>query len=301
MPNIAAILEGPALRLNILNRAMAQPWAMRKESLALITQLILAGDSPKTRSVMTETGPATQAAQPGYVPFNEETWFVASGDSLPAVPENTYVFLVWGTLGRGWTSWERWIFDAIEVDELISAIQKTPEGSKCVLWFRSPGGIVTGIPETAAALRKLGAKRQLVAFSDELCASAAEWLACQCGTIYGTPTSDWGSIGVYLAFYDYCAMLEQIGVKLELFRSGQFKGRGLMGLALSDADREQLQAGVMEMFQQFTADVLRNRAIPDEAMQGQTHRGKAALAVNLVDGFFPSAADFFNAIAKGKI
>ena len=169
-----------------------------------------------------------------------------------------------------------------------------------MLWFRSPGGIITGIPETAAALRQAGKTRRLIAFTDDLCASAAYWLASQCEQIVATPTAEVGSIGVYIALYDFVEYLSQRGVRLELFRAGDQKALGLMGKPLSDKDRAYLQANVDAGYRLFTRDVTNMRAIDVPHMQGQTLNNKAALDANLVDRFVPSAQAFFTALAKGK-
>jgi protease-4 len=315
----------PALNLPLLSRVLAQPWAVRREILATFTQAILtdAGAFPQRKNLVTAvTKPVRSSAdtsfnvwqwdgeevvcQPlktsaGYTILNFEGLAADRRGALPSVPENVNVFLVWGPLGRGWTMVDRWWFDAIEVDELTASLAATAEGSTNVLWFRSPGGIVTGIPETAAELRRLGKTRRLLAFTDELCASAAYWLAAQCERIVATPTADVGSIGVYLAFYDFCAYLEKAGVKLELFKAGDLKGTGLMGNPLDDAARAHLQAGVAESYRQFTKDVTNMRKLDDATMQGQCLTGKGALAANLIDAFAPSAASFFAALGKGKI
>lgn len=298
MPRPAARSDTSGFKLSLLNRVMAQPWAIRRESLDLITQMIISSETPVTRKVQSWDGEEReQASQPGYIPLSDEAWEVASAGNLPQLPPNHYVFLIWGTLGRAWSTWERWLFDAVEVDELTAALTNSPAGSVNHLWFRSPGGIVTGIPETAQAMRRIQETKTLNAFSDDLCCSAAYWLASQCGQIHGTPTAFFGSIGVYSASYDYCKMLEDLGIKLELFRSGQFKGRGLMGLPLSDADRSQLQAQVMEMFGLFTADILDFRKITEDDMQGQAIRGQEAMRANLLDTFHESAAAYFASLS----
>ena len=188
------------LNLSLLSRILSQPWAIRKDTLCTWTPALFNGQF-EARVAAVESRERTFAA--GVIPLSEEGECAAERSSFPAMPEGLTTILVWGVLGRGWTELDRWYLDAIEVDELTAAIAATPEGSTVVLWFRSPGGIVTGIPETAGELRRLGKTRRLLAFTDDLCASAAYWLAAQCEQIVATPTADVGSIGVYLAFYDF--------------------------------------------------------------------------------------------------
>lgn len=302
------------MKLQLLNRILATPWAARRESLSLLTQLVIAGDKFSNRApelsttigtgnftLLTADGTAKALdIQRGYTPLNWEAAYAANG-ALPQMPAGVHSILVWGILGRGWTMTDKYWLDAIDVDDLTNAIAAVPEGDTCVLWFRSPGGIVTGIAEAAATIRKLRTKRRILAFTDDLCASAAMWLAAQCERIDSTPSAELGSIGVYLAYYDWCQYLENAGIKLELFKAGALKGTGLQGNPLDAAARQHLQEGVDEWYRLFTADVLRNREIDPDHMQGQTLTGKAALAANFADAFFPSAADYLTAIEKGKV
>jgi len=240
-------------------------------------------------------------AQIGYTPLNWETWMAADNETLPPVPPGVTVIMVWGMLGRGWSYFDRYYLDAIEVDELIAAIEATPEGSTVVLWFRSPGGIISGVPETAAALRELRESRKILAWTDDLCASAAYWLAAQCSRVDATQTADVGSIGVYIAFYDWTEYLAKSGIKLELFKAGRMKAMTLPGNPLSEEESDSLQALVDIGYKMFTEDVLLNREIDTETMQGQTFRGQAAIDASLVDGVWSSSSSYFRGLAEGAI
>jgi signal peptide peptidase SppA len=180
--------------------------------------------------------------------------------------------------------------DAIEVDELVAAVENAPT-KKVVLWFRSPGGITTGIPEAAAALRQ--SSKQVVAFTDDLCASAAYWLAAQCAGIHSTGTARLGSIGVYIAFYDFCGYLEQQGIKLELFKAGLHKAMGVPGNPLSEQDSGLLQARVDDSYRRFCEEVTMNREIDKASMQGQTFEGEDAKRAHLTDKLWHGAPSFF--------
>lgn len=301
------------MNLALLSRVLAQPWAIRREHLATLTQLVIGGEALRPKSdtswnVRQYDWDKDQIVnepiktQAGYTVFNIEGIYADRRGTLPAAPANVTVLLVWGVLGRAWSEADRWWLDAIDVDEIMAAIDQAPEGSTIVLWFRSPGGIITGIPETAEAMRKAARKgKRLLAFTDDLCASAAYWLASQCESIHATPTAAIGSIGVYIAFYDWCEYLAKAGIKLELFKAGSMKALGLPGAELTDEQGAHLQAAVDEGYRQFTKDVLRNRDLEKQTMQGQCLDGDNAKAANLVDVFWPSAAAFFAALGKGRI
>jgi len=294
------------INLPLLSRILTQPWALRRETLIATAQGILAGQPLKPQADSTWNVGGWDAdgnyvrkpfpTQPGYTACSFEGIYASLRGTLPPVPQGKHVILVWGTLGRAWGEGERYWFDAIEVDEIVTAIEARPAGERIVLWFRSPGGITTGIDEAARQIRTLAQSRDIVAFTDDLCASAAYWLAAQCDSIHATPTAAIGSIGVYLAFYDYTDYLAKNGIKLELFKEGTLKAIGLPGNPLDEAARAHLAAGVAEAYAAFTAAVTAMRAIADEHMQGQCLQGAAALTANLADSVnWPSAAAFLAA------
>lgn len=307
------------LNLSLLSRVLSQPWAIRRETLVTLTQALLSGDSQNPPAALRDVARHRPSADTswnvlqwsddgqlvrapvkmtsGYTAFNFEGLYADLRGALPALPENLHVMLLWGTLGRGWTQEDRWWMDPIDVDEVVNAVAKTPEGSTVILWFRSPGGIVTGVGEAASALRALAKTRRLIAFTDDLCASAAYWLAAQCEEIVATPSAEVGSIGVYLAFYDFCGMLEQAGIKLELFRAGALKGIGIPGNPLDAAARDHLAKGVEEWAVKFKSAVTDMRKLDDSTMQGQCLLGSNAFDANLVDNFATSAAAFFASFA----
>lgn len=302
------------LNLPLLHRVVAQPWAIKRDSLRLFTRLILEGGdsflntSPvggaRTDMTALKTKRLARAKAGQYMPLNFESDYAENSDSLPQLddPEGgLYVVMPWGVLGRAWSVTEKMWLDAVDCDDMITAIAATPEGSTVVLWFRSPGGVISGIPEAAAQLRQLGKSRRLLAFTDDMCCSAAYWLAAQCSEIHATPTADLGSIGVYIAMYDYTAAMEQSGISLQLFKAGSMKAMGIAGNPLSDEECQHLQETVDDTYDQFAEDVTDNRLISRETMQGQSLRGKEALAANLADKFWPSSSAFFTALGKGRI
>lgn len=252
-----------------LDRLLAQPWAIRPETLAVMTQHVLSD---------------RLAADP--MPVKRPTVAKAGVGVLP----------IHGVLGRGWDEIDKLFFGAVDVDDLMADIEAMPEGQPLVMWFRSPGGIISGIPEFASFLRDQRQTRRITAFTDDLCCSAAYWLAAQADKIIATPTASVGSIGVYIAFYDFTEYLAKAGIKLELFKAGAFKAMGVAGAPLLDEHREMLQADVDLGYKQFTADVLANRNVTSDTMQGQTFGGAAAKRANLVDGFARSFSDFIRSI-----
>ena len=155
----------------------------------------------------------------------------------------------------------------------------------------SPGGTVAGTPELASAVSALDKKKPVYAFSSGLMASAAYWIASQARAIYATPSAQVGSIGVVQAVVDRSAAINAAGIKVEVFSVGKYKAMGAPGTPLTDDQRELIQSNLAEIAGEFHAAVLaKGRAIPPEAMEGQTFSGKQAQRHNLA-GMVPDRAE----------
>jgi len=146
----------------------------------------------------------------------------------------------------------------------------------------SPGGTVAGTPELAATVKSINERKPVYAFSSGLMCSAAYWIASQARAIYATPSARVGSIGVVQAVIDDTAALDAKGIKVEVFSVGKYKAMGAPGTMLTDDQRELINSNLAETAGEFHSAVLvRGRAIPAEAMEGQTFSGRQAQRFNL--------------------
>lgn len=278
--------------ISMQRRIAAQPWCVSPDILEFLSRWCVTGSEPEDRPE-----PTWAIRTAGYTGFNLEGF---NAGTLPDVPSGWHVSLVWGMLGRAWSAAEKYWLDAIEVDDLVADIENAPE-KNIVLWFRSPGGVSSGMPETVAAIRELAMRKNIVAFTDDVMASAAYWLASAADKIIATPTAQVGSIGVYTAFYDYSRMIENAGIDLELFKAGRLKAMGIPGKPLTDAERELIQDRVDMVYEEFTASVTARRDVHCDSMQGQTFDGKEAQYRGLIDGQAQSAKAFFASLGKTRI
>jgi signal peptide peptidase SppA len=178
-----------------------------------------------------------------------------------------------------------------EISEALREAAARPDIKAVFLNIDSPGGTVAGTPELAAAVASLDKQKPVYAFSSGLMASAAYWIASQARAIYATPSAQVGSIGVVQAVVDSSAAIDKAGIKVEVFSVGKYKAMGAPGTALTDDQRELIQSNLAEIAVEFHDAVLsRGRAIPAEAMEGQTFSGKQAQRHNLA-GMVPDRAE----------
>jgi len=170
-------------------------------------------------------------------------------------------------------------FEQVRAD-YAKALEKGARG--LLLDFDSPGGTITGTPELA----NLIASKPLptVAYTEDMMASAAYYLASGADVIVASPSASVGSIGVYIPWMDTSAAYERAGYKPDPITNtgGDLKAIGFGG-KLSDAQRAHLQEEVDEDFDNFQAHIRQHRDVPDSAMRGQVMSGRKALESNLVD------------------
>lgn len=186
---------------------------------------------------------------------------------------------------------------ALDVDDISDALDAALSDDSVegiMLHINSPGGTVVGVPETAAKIAQVTDTKPVVAYTDDLMASAAYWLASGATEIVATKSAEVGSIGVYMSFLDSSRQFEMEGLKTELLKVGKFKAAGIKGTSLSDEQRALLQARVDEEYDWFVEAVMNTRDVPLEAMEGQIFYGVGALDSGLID----KVGDFGDAMTE---
>jgi signal peptide peptidase SppA len=219
---------------------------------------------------------------------------LASESPLLSVEDGIGVVAIEGPILRKPDLFARIFFGATSSEDIGEAIREAAgrDDIKAVfLNIDSPGGTVAGTPELANAVAALDKKKPVYAFSSGLMCSAAYWVASQARAIYATPSAQVGSIGVVQAVLDNSAALDKAGIKVEVFSVGKYKAMGAPGTPLTDDQRELISSNLAEIAGEFHAAVLaKGRAIPAEAMEGQTFSGKQAQRHNLA-GMVTDRAD----------
>ncbi len=163
-------------------------------------------------------------------------------------------------------------------DESIKAI---------IVRIDSPGGAVGASQEIFRALRQADNVKPVVASLVNTAASGAFYAAC--GTRYivsdaGTVT---GSIGVIMKLPNIGGLLEKLGIKTTVIKSGRLKDLASITRDLTDEEREVLKAVMDDVHDQFIRDVASGRKLSYESVKeiadGRIFSGKQALKLGLID------------------
>jgi len=181
-----------------------------------------------------------------------------------------------------------------DLDQVNAALEVADNDStvdKIILDFRSPGGTITGIPETAARITALAEHKDVVAYTDSECCSGALWLAAMAPSFFCTESADVGSVGVYLALLDKSRMLEDMGVKVNAISAGKYKLSGAPFKPLTTEERAMFQADVDRIYGMFKAAVQLNREVPEEYCEGQVYMGQSAVNAGFCNGLVDDIQD----------
>jgi len=190
---------------------------------------------------------------------------------------------VFGPLGKGLSKMEQSCgatgFEQIRAD-YSDALKAGAKG--ILLEVDSPGGTVVGTPEIA----ELVASKPVptVAYTEDMMASAAYYIAAGSDAIVASQSALVGSIGTYIPWMDRSAQYAAAGIKPDpiVNTGGDLKAMGFGG-ALTPAQRAHLQESVDSDFADFKAHVKTYRSLPDSAMRGQVLNGREAIRSLLVD------------------
>ena len=194
-------------------------------------------------------------------------------------------------------------------DTITSALESAGADSAVkhvVLSVDSPGGEVTGLPETAAVLAQVAKVKPVSAIVEGTSASAAYWLTSQANNISLTPSGEVGSVGVRMMHVDVSKMLEDYGYKVTELYSGDFKTEWSPYKPLTDEAKTDMQTRLDSVHTDFLNAVAQGRGSRVSAEmtgkrmgEGRMFSSADALSHGLVDKV-QSPNEFYRAILPAQ-
>ena len=157
-----------------------------------------------------------------------------------------------------------------------------------ILCIDSRGGVVAGLNGTVERIQKMRRDRgvPLVAYINEMAASAAYALACSADQIIGPPSCIVGSIGTISTMFSVSKQDELMGVDVRLITSGARKADGHPHTPITDAAEASERDRVMKLAQSFyelASDARKISAKKIAAMQAAIFLGPDAKQRGLLD------------------
>ena len=156
-----------------------------------------------------------------------------------------------------------------------------------ILRINSPGGGVGPSQEIYSEVRKLKGKKVVVASMGALAASGGYYIACAADKIFANPGTITGSIGVIMQFVSVKDLIEKIGLKGMVVKSGTFKDIGSPMREMKPEERKLLQEVIENVHLQFVGAVAEGRKMDRKKVMkiadGRIFSGEQAKALGLVD------------------
>jgi protease IV len=126
-----------------------------------------------------------------------------------------------------------------------------------VIHINSPGGTLASSQSISKEIQKIRRQGKPVVVSmAEVCASGGYYIACAADRVVANPASITGSIGVILRYPEAGQLMEKLGVRMEVIKSGKYKDIGDFSRQLSKRERKLLQSMIDDLHQQFVEMVL---------------------------------------------
>lgn len=208
-------------------------------------------------------------------------------EPIYTVEQGLAILRVDGPLVKGYDDFTCWWYGLASTDRIQAALVELAarvDVAAILLRLNTPGGASIGMPETADQIVALDETKPVFGVTSDMAASNGYRLAAACRAFFATRSAVVGSIGTYLALYDYSEYLKELGVKLELFRDGALKGIGVFGKAITDDERKFLEGVVArsgKIFKDFVQ--ARRPGVEESTMQGQWFDGDQGVELGLVD------------------
>lgn len=157
-----------------------------------------------------------------------------------------------------------------------------------VLVIDSPGGTVSGTKELADDVAKVAKSKPVYVQVEDYCCSAAYWVASQATKIFSNPTGQSACIGTYMVVDDTSQMYLEAGIKTYVIRAGEFKGAGVPGTEITEAQLAHWQECVNDLNDFFIQAVSKGRRVAlgkaKEWADGRSHIASKCLAMGIIDG-----------------
>jgi protease-4 len=172
------------------------------------------------------------------------------------------------------------------VDEIKEYV-KSKTIRAIVLRVDSPGGGVSPSQEIYEAVKRAAAKKVVVVSMGASAASGGYYISAPASRIIANPGTLTGSIGVIMEIPNIKGLMDKIGVKSEVIKSGKYKDIASIFRDIGNEERNILQNLMDDVHEQFIQAVSEGRKIPIEDVKkiadGRVFSGRQALKLGLVD------------------
>lgn len=179
------------------------------------------------------------------------------------------------------------ILDARQTIKDIKKYAADSSVKAIVLRVDSPGGAVAPSQEIYEEVKKAAKQKYVVASMGSIAASGGYYISAAATKIYANPGTLTGSIGVIMEIPNVQGLMDKIGIKTQIIKSGRHKDMASAFREMDEEDRLILQGVIDDVHVQFMEAVAEGRNLDmqkvRELSDGRIFTGKQALSLGLVD------------------
>jgi protease-4 len=181
------------------------------------------------------------------------------------------------------------ILDSYQTVEELKAFADDPLVKAIVLRIDSPGGGVAPSQEIYNAVKRVRREnnKTVVASMGTVAASGGYYIAVATDRILANPGTLTGSIGVIMQMANFEELLEKIGVKSVVVKTGKFKDLGSPFRPMVEEERQLLESVMNDTLSQFIEAVAEGRSMDtaevEQLADGRVFTGRQARSVLLID------------------
>lgn len=181
------------------------------------------------------------------------------------------------------------ILDSYQTVEELKAFADDPLVKAIVVRIDSPGGGVAPSQEIYNAIKRVRREhnKTVVASMGTVAASGGYYIAVATDRILANPGTLTGSIGVIMQMANFQELLEKIGVKSVVVKTGKFKDLGSPFRPMVEEERQLLESVMNDTLSQFIEAVADGRSMDaaevEQLADGRIFTGRQAKSVLLVD------------------
>lgn len=265
-----------------IQRMNGKPVAIRENDtsfLANIQQMLSCEDDYEDQEQLEADRNKTLCAAYGLGDARTDKPFAFS-NGLAIIPIHGTLINRYGGYYHGWITGYNFIRSQ------RNAALADPDVTAIIYDVNSNGGEAAGCFELAGEMFDTRGVKPSLAVVDSNCYSAAYALASSADKISVTPSGGAGSIGVISMHIDMSKMLEDIGIKVSIIKSGDHKADGNPFEPLDESAKKEWQGRVDALRTDFVELVATNRGLDPKVVrdtEAMCYNAKDAQAIGLID------------------
>jgi protease IV len=179
------------------------------------------------------------------------------------------------------------IVDSKGVIEEMKGYVKDVSVKAIVLRVDSPGGGVAASQEIYEQVKRAAEKKKVIVSMGSVAASGGYYIAAPADVIIANPGTITGSIGVIMVVPNLKGLLDKVGIKTEVVKSGRLKDLASVFRGIGPEERQIIQGVMNDVHDQFIKAVAEGRKMDVKNVRsiadGRIFSGSQALKLGLVD------------------